>query len=419
MLFDKKDPLSRLTPKPTKEKKNKTPNYTSAGRVVRRGLSRRNKVILAVCCVVLVFGAIAGVIYLPQFKKVPVSNGYPIAATNATAWSALQSYLAAHPDEDFDGDGLTNAEELTSKTDPYFQDSDFDGVMDKQDTKPMSKGNAVLNTMKASGEDIDTPVAMNGVILWPDDNKSWARGGVIKVQTGYQFTNYKGWAKFQTGGIAYQYVDGRHTPLSYRKDIDAYYIEQDCLVVLEKTEKEMTYLISFFGHHSYMRGKLGKFLASALPDRGWITGRAMWLDDTFIDVGVNTKLPCVPLDITTEDESRFAFYSSDLMDLSNTYAWIDAGYYVFASLISEDMGEMIVAVYGYTYDGNLLVMNPATGSSKSVLIITAHCGRCLTPDNKVSQFSYFAFRGCGYSSADGDMISFFSAIPSQQSKEES
>lgn len=43
---------------------------------------------------------------------------------------------AVDPDGDYDGDGISNADELTNHTNPYDADTDHDGIMDGDDSAP-------------------------------------------------------------------------------------------------------------------------------------------------------------------------------------------------------------------------------------------------------------------------------------------
>ena len=257
---------------------------------------------------------------------------------------------------------------------------------------------------------MDDPYEINGVILWPDSKEAWALGAVIPVDAGYQFTNFKGWAKFPGGKYAYQYVNGKHTILKHKDSANAWYIDQDCTVVLVDEKPENTYQISFFGNSTYMRNWLGSFLSALLPEKGWITGETMWLDDTFVDTRTNVYAKYQKSDVSNLPVSRFATYSEQLNDLAEVYAFIDDGKCVLATIMSEEYGEAIVEVYGYTADGNLIIADPQLKSVNGVLEMKICCSRALDKDNQVVERSWFEFRGCGFDSRNGDLIGFYSVI---------
>ena len=410
-MYFKKSPLKKLNTKAKHTDYAPSFSYDTQGRVRRRSLSKKARLILL--CSILLFFCVAAIaaIYMPQLFLADDGIGSMIAAHDPQGWTKLQSHLIANGHLDYDRDGINNASELGLGSNPFFQDTDNDGIADGLDANILKYDKTLEKAVKATGATRKTPYTINGVILWPDTNDAWVRGGVIKTQTGYQFQEYVGWAKFPEKGIAYQYADGKHTPLSYREEADAYHIKENCLVVIVPEAKEMTYRISFIGKEKYSRTKFGAFLADILPDKGWLTAEAMWLDDTFIDTN-RMRFNQYKVEQNPPDaENRYTMYTNRLPDLAAVYNLIDDGYCVWASLMSQSNGEMIVVIYGYVDNGDLLICDPMKPEQEGVLRVQAHCVRSLDGDSKVSLFEYFTIQGCGYT--EDALIAFYAATKAE------
>lgn len=368
------------------------------------------KVLKIAVPIIVVLLILSGIIYLPQFFVSDQKPNELVFETNKKQYEALQSYLKEKPDADFDNDGLINYEEIRFGSNPFSSDTDRDGICDSIDKNKCTKDNAIYNSLVAQGDNMDDPYEINGIILWPDSKDAWALGAVIPVETGYRFTNYKGWAKFPTGKYAYQYIDGKHTLLKHKESANAWYIDKDCTVVLVDEKPENTHLISFFGHSTYMRGGFGSFLAAVLPNRGWISGETMWLEDTFVDTRTNVYAKYQRVEISNLPDSRFATYSESLSDLAEVYAFIDKGKCVMASVMSEKHGEAIVEIYGYTADGDLIAADPQVKTTAGTLEIKVCCSRALDENGQIKERSWFEFKGCGFDSDNGDLIGFYSVV---------
>ena len=390
---------------------NGAPIYDSSGRVIRSKREKRKKMVTKIIIISLVFAVLGGVIYLPQFFMKSDNKGKLIMEPDRYAYTDLVTYVKNHSGDDFDKDGLNNYSEYTAGANPFDPDTDRDGMPDGSDSEPLSAGDYLYRAILSKGNDMKTPYEINGVILWPDNKGSWTNGAVIEVQSGYQFTNFEGWAKFPDGKYAYQYVDGKHTILPYRESANAWHITQDCVVVLTDNKPEDTYEISLFGNKFYLRNQVGKALSAILPDAGWICASTMWLDDTFVETKPYTYSNFTKVDVSQYHGQYYNAYSKDLAALSEVYELIDNGYYVLASLMSEDAGECIVEVYGYTYSGDLIVADPMRKSSSGLLEIDVCCSRYLSDTNVVTERAWFEYAGCGYDSTQGALISFFAANP--------
>lgn len=353
--------------------------------------------------VVTVFGAF----YIPQlFMK--DDPGELISTPNASGWQQMQEYLLSHKGDDFDKDGMTNWDEIQSGSDPFFPDSDFDGIFDGIDDKPTEKGKKLENAIMAEGTTRKDPYSINGVVLWPDNNKSWLHGAVIEVQDGFQFTNFEGWVKFPSGTYAFQYSNGAHTLLPYRAETNTWHITKDCTVVLRDTIPENTYCISFFNHSFYVRNHIiGNIFNALLPSKGWLTCQKMWLDDTFVDTQSVTYAPYRKVN-TVNIGTYYGNYNKKLDTLANVYQVIKNGSPMLVSLQSEEHGECILEVYGFTQAGDLIVADTQFKDRAGVLTIDIKCERIIEDDGSVGTFGWFEFSGCGYSSYEGAKIAFVS-----------
>lgn len=391
-----------------------SPVYDSRGDVIYQRKVRINRKLLITSIVIAsILLVLSGIIYLPQLFISDALPNEPITTSDKDAYMDVLQYVREHGGDDFDKDGLSNYKELEAKTDPFFNDTDKDGILDGHDHNPTKKNDTLYNAILSTGNSIKTPYQINGVILWPDNKNAWTYGAVIPVRNGYQFTGFNGWAKFPEGKYAYQYVDGRHTLLKHNEKANTWKITKDCVVVLMDKQPENTYLVSFFGKETYIRNGFGKFLSWLLPEKGWITAKTMWLDDTFIDTSSNTYAPYKKQDSLPYLTSRYGQYSKTLKSLSDVYHLIDTGHPVLASIVSEERGETIVEIYGYTYAGHLIVADPHIKSANGILTIDVRCERALSPDGKITENSWFEFYGCGYDSLNGAMISFFSTADSK------
>ena len=393
-----------IQPKPKQEKL----HYDTSGNVVYRYNALR--ITLKVVVIVgIVFAVLAAAIYTPQlFMRDPEPVNDLITKPDPSGYSNMRQYIRSHSDMDYDNDGLTNGEEIKIGTNVFFADSDLDGLNDSIDKKANKKDKkAVLNALKVSNGSRKTPYSMDGVILWPQNNKAWSQGTVILTQEGYKFTNFKGYAKFPEGNVPYVCKDGRHTPLPYKADVDAYKISEDCIITLTNEKKEQTYQIGLFGKEWYIRNGFGKFLNWLLPEKGWLTAKSMWVDDTFNNYNTVT-VDYAPPESYVASDSRFEYYSYDLDDLAMVYTLLDEGYYVHASILSEDQGESIVVIFGYTASGDLLAVDPDV-TQIGVIDINIQRIRCVNNDNRVSEFSFFTFSGCGYQEEEKPLIAFYSA----------
>ncbi len=348
----------------------------------------------------------AGIIYIPQMFVTESNKGELIMRPDPEGYKNVIKYLEMKGGDDFDHDGLNNHNELRTGTDPFFPDSDGDGVFDGSDKSPLQADDGLYRSVLARGQNRKTPYEMNGVILWAADKDAWINGAVIETQKGYHFTNFKGWVKFPNDKFAFKLENGKHTNLKHKADTNTWYIAGDCEVTFSDEMPTTTNRITFFGRSFYLRNFVGDALSWLLPDKGWITGENMWLDDTFVDTSQNTYADFKQYNVLPIPGDRMSKYSSSLESLAEVYRSIDKNEHVFASLVSEEHGECIVEVYGYTASGDLIVADPALKSAGGILKISAHCARVIDNDGTLTEYGWFEFAGCGYDSEEDAIIAF-------------
>lgn len=160
-------------------------------------------------------GCIIGFLYIPGFFMQEEINPLIVQTERANSTALRNTVLRDYPNEDFDGDGILNIDEVNVYgTDPWLADSDRDGASDlyeirSANTDPLT-GNDLLsqyqrNIDSDTGNNMETPFRNNNVLLWADNYYSKSHGGVIQTTTGYHFNEFTGYAQFSENGYAYLY----------------------------------------------------------------------------------------------------------------------------------------------------------------------------------------------------------------------
>lgn len=402
-----------------KKKKIKTinlPTYSTNGRNITPGKKQKRKQILLTAGIA---AGIACVLYIPQFFYTTSDPDVSVSA-DTTAIRKVSSVLRNYPEEDFDGDGISNAEEELAGTDPWNVDTDGDGVTDYCELKitstdPLTAEVTLADKQKKSdaenGKSVGSPYKIGNVILWADDYASKSYGSVVETINGYRFCNFHGYAQFPDteGKYAYSNQNGIHTLLGKRNEENAWRIDGDASVELyDKKLKEICDL-SIFGFHFYPDSNVFfRGLSKILPDQGFLTATTK----TDIDVDPDTRDATVT-DIQTmeydkDNLKRFTLNSNTLNDLVYVRDSIkDDHACIAASLYDSKKGEYVVLIYGYDYDGNLLCADISSGKILGKITITEKAKKIMNKTGDIVSMSYFDYQGFEFNSLQGDRISFF------------
>jgi hypothetical protein len=371
--------------------------------------------IVVVTVIILLLGI---AIYIPP-AILRESDPYIMPSTaisaNELMLSTALTYLKNAPDGDFDEDGLINEKEAGNGTSAYYLDTDGDGVTDYAElyiteTNPTIKSDVLVRHVKAldsaSGKQVNSPIKVHNVVMWPDDYASRAYGAVVRTFDGYRFCNFAGWVQFPDGQFAYKLENGRHVELE--KNAQGYfYIGGGTVTVHAYNEPlSMSYELALVGGKKIQisDGFLGDALYKILPNSGRglvVCRRAANIDkDTENSARGNKTAIYVPETILLED-SRFERNANKLTDLADIFSAIDGGSCVVLSLYSHEVGEAFVLAYGYAYRGNIFVADIETGEPIGAINFAERATRLLDKTGEIQQYETFSFSGCGFSSDRG------------------
>lgn len=366
---------------------------------------------------VIIIGVI---LYAPPLFMRPVSTEPAILLeADTAAIRTANEYLKDHPNDDFDGDGLTNAKEQQAGSDPYQVDTDGDGIMDSSeltltDTSPVIYNSTLLEItkqqMEAADKSVCSPFKINNVVLWPDNLESRAHGAVVKTLVGYRFCNFQGWAQFPDGSYVYAIEEGIHKELRRNSEGAVYIPKSETGIAVEVYERplEMIYQFSCCGRPLYISNAVcGEILRFLLPEKGpaLFACRKMATADLDPDTsrGRETSIHTAS---TKMDDSRFGRNQILLTDLARVRKNIEEDIPVMTSLFSPIRGEAVVLIYGYTSQGDLLAADPETGEELGTLHIEERASRLYDKEGKILQCEWFLFDGLGFNSYNKDRISF-------------
>lgn len=396
------------------------PVYDTNGRIINPEKKRRDtRLAIAIIAVT----AILSFIYLPQMflgeEKVNSENAAVKYDTSAIKLSS--DALKNNPSKDFDGDGIENSEESSEGTNPWFIDSDLDGLTDycelyvtKTNPKEFNKDYLIDQQKKydeKKDKSLGSPYKIGNVILWADDYESKAYGSVVKTTTGYRFCNFSGYAQFpeDEGKYAYKVENGVRKSLTYREDERVWKVSSGDTVELYKKELEGTVDFSFFGMHIYASDNLAtSLLSKILPDRGFITATAKTKMDVDPDTRDSTITDIKKVKYKKKDTYRFTMNTNKLNDLQFVRQTIkEENDCVAVSLYNKNEGEYVAIVYGYTYEGDLLLADKDSLEPVGVLSTTEKAKKIMNESGTLVSYSYFDFEGFGFNSLNGDRISFF------------
>ena len=365
---------------------------------------------------------IYAVLYLPgYFMKTPgTSEETAVVQTDTTAIRKTNTALRNYPSDDFDGDGLSNADETALGTDPWNIDTDEDGASDYYEAKisktdPLNADKILVDVQtkddKSKGKNVGSPYKIGNVILWADDYSSKAYGSVVETLTGYHFTAFDGYAQFPSGKYAYRVKDGVRSLMSYRKEENAWKVSAgDFVEVYDKPLEEIVE-ISFFSHPVYVNSSIvTNILANILPPKGFITAEKKMKIDVDPDTGKSVTTEIVKPAFDSTDDYRYTVNHNTLNDLQFVRKSIEEDNCCIAvSLYNENAGEYIGIVYGYTSSGDLLIADMDTLEPIGTLKITESARKMLDDNGDLVSVSYYDFSGFGFNSQAGDRISFFAS----------
>lgn len=368
------------------------------------------KIFITVTGIILV----AGFIYIPQFFM-NIEEDEVKVNINSGVFPEYNAAVRDAAEQDWDNDGVINLMETQKGLSIWKADSDGDGFTDyyelsaKTDAtdKDLSLTKKMKELLTAKNEKYDMAYKINDVVLWADDIKSRTYGSVIHTPDGgYQFTNFKGYAQFPEGSVAYKIKDGRHVKLKYRKKENAYYIKEDCLVYLYDEEPEMVNKITFFRNSFYAADNfMTRFLSCILPDKGFVASSRMAVKDTSETMAGAVLASGVSSASYPADINRFSKNTNSLEDMLMYRSLIQENIPVPVLLFSDELGEYKGIAYGYTDNGNLLIADYFSKTYIGVLKIS-YTAETLCDGTDIYQKKKFNFKGLGFNSENGDRIYF-------------
>lgn len=399
------------------------PVYDMNGRTITPEKKKREKR-LAISLLILAF--LIAFIYLPGFFLTDSSNDTAKAVVpDSSAIRLSNTALRDNQQEDFDGDGLTNAEESDAGTNAWNADTDGDGATDYyelkiSDTDPLTANDLLTDEQtkldRENEKKVGSPYKIGNVILWADDYQAKSHGSVVETTTGYRFNAFSGYAQFpaEDGKYAYQLENGVRTLLPYREAENAWRIDGNTTVELYDKQLEEIVEFNFFFHPVYAPSNIATdVLAVLLPDRGLITAEKKMKMDVEPDTRENVVIDIEKPIFDSTDPQRFTMNSNTLNDLLFVRETIkEEQCCVAVSLFNAEYGEYLAIIYGYTYEGDLLLADMNSLEPIGVLDITENARKILDESGDILSMSYFDFSGFGFNSQNGDRISFFAASSS-------
>lgn len=411
-----------------KEKKriNATPLYDMNGKVIRPGFEQKRKKRRIILSVVM---CLLAIIYLPQLfiKSFPwdfytdKQSVHHEVKYDSSAIRSCNNLLRSSPGDDFDGDGMTNAEEIEYSTNPWDVDTDGDGAYDSYEVRtsntiPTHYDKSVMVDEQIKSDErnggngqASSPVKIDDVILWAKDYQSKARGTVVKTLKGYRICGgFEGYAKFPKR-YAYSVSNGIHKLLPEHSDVEgAWRVSDGQTIEVFDTLMEKTVRVAFMSHAIYLdENPFTKAVAFILPGRGIISSMEMLKIDAEPDTSdiVTADIVLPPFD--TSDMYRYSVNENKLTDYNNVMRSIDNKSCVATSLYSKTNGESIVIIYGYTQDGRLLYADAETLQPLGQIRVKEMSKKTINEEGKMVPIVYFDYETDGFSSLNGDRICFF------------
>lgn len=406
----------------SKKKKKKTviPVYNTAGKTITPEKKKRDTRLAVIGGTIAV---VMGFIYLPQFFWKEAGESTPKApiTMNSKAVRQANNALRDNPSDDFDGDGIENAEELSLKTNPWEIDTDHDGATDFcevhiTNTNPLQPDEILKDTQtkldEQKGKKVGSPYKVGDVILWADDYDSKAYGSIVETVNGYQVCGFNGYVQFPNnkGKYAYRVKDGVRTLLDYRKEENVWKVKDgDRIELYPKRLKEIVEM-DLFTYPIYLdKNPVTNAIAFLLPDHGFITAAVKMEIDVEPDTRKNVVTEIEKPAFDSADYTRFTMNSNTLNDILFVWEAIDSRSCIAVSLFNEEQGEYLGIIYGYTQSGDLLIADMETLEPIGSIQIREMARKIMDETGTMVSTNYFQFRGLGFDSTKGDRISFFAA----------
>lgn len=412
--------------------KTKIPSYG------RRGTHRSagKFVLMTIGCFIILIGLVILAIRIPalvnkkETEKIYTAENPVLIKPDESGIRNMQEYVRDHQKDDFDNDGLINSDEIKYGTDPRDPDTDKDGVCDYAEvylynSRPGQKDSQlatiVSDMLKANNIEISSPFKLHDIIMWADNLSSRSAGTVIPTIRGYRFKKFNGWVQFPGQVYAYKLNGKLHEPLPYREKENAWRIvseSEDVEVVLYTQPLETIHLLDFFGKKYYVTDKtISDIFDILLPtENSFITCKSIVKQDTYdIEVPATVTEIVMP-EFDRENMSRFARSTVDMEDLTKVYTAVISGKTTAVSLQSQQRGEVLGVIYGYTDFGDLLFADEfgnkaSTDGNPYILNIKEQSAITLDQTGTLRQREYFDYSGLGFDSEAGDKICFIFPDP--------
>ena len=379
--------------------------------------------------VVIIAGIIALIPQIPVESR-PVRESrkaavYSVAA-DVDGIAEWEAYVQENGSIDFDGDGLVNSREIDAGTDPRNPDTDGDGFGDGAEiivyeTNPLVPEKSLVSEKfleKLQQEEISygAPYQMNGVTLWANNLKSRVFGTVISGKKTYRFSNFEGWADFDSKVYAYQIKNGKHELLEHTPDRRKWKIDssqEDVMVELYADSLKETRLLTVFDKEYTISDAGMEVFASAVlkKEKAFLTYHTEYEQDKYAaEESVKTANGNAP-EADKTDRIRFRENMNTYNDIGIIYYAIDEDRKVTVSLQSKTKGELFAVVYGYTENGDLLLYADDDPQITNPLVLKIDIKASLYIDENEEYFirKYFDFSGFGYDSMKGDKIYIWAA----------
>lgn len=381
--------------------------------------------------IIILLGLLIGAVHVPVLlykePEVTEKNTFYIKPNEAGIRNAIQ-YIQDHPNDDIDGDGLTNAEEVSQGTDPRNLDTDNDGVSDfaeiyAYNTRPTEADNQIeevfSKVLADNNINYNTPYRIHDVILWADNIQSRAHGIFVPSLRGYRFTGFDGWIQIPGNVYAYRLEDGMLIPLEYREKENVWRVEsygKTEEVIVYGSELKKTHMLTALNKNFAVEDDgLAGFLATILPkEHSFITIKDVVLQD-MLSTQVNATVTGTTMPkFDRNDFDRFGKCTNGMTELADVYTSIISGKPVIVSLQSARYGEVICLAYGYTEYGDLLICDEEgnkvdDNGTPMMLDIVEMAALTVNQNGEIMQREYFDFKGMGYDSKQGDSIHFIFA----------